>query len=119
MYQTPKTPTQELLLRIVREVLNCDAIGIDDDLFTALDYDSLAAARIVSRIHNLFSTELRLDVLFEAPTVTQLANEIEHHRMSGQSLLPPLGPVSHQQPLPLSYGQQRLWYLDQLEGPNP
>ena len=90
-------------------------IEVDDDLFADLDCDSLSAMLIVSRIRDLFSVEVSLEAMFAAPTAAKLAGEIDRRRWADQPLLPPLEPVSRERALPLSFGQQRLWYLHQLE----
>jgi len=69
---------------------------------------------VLSRIHDAFTVELPLHALFEAPTIAQLSTRLNTE--SREAALPPITPVELDQPLPLSFAQQRLWFLDQLEG---
>ena len=107
----PRTPSEELLAGIWSEVLGIPGIGVHDDFF-ALGGHSLLATRVVSRVREVLGVELPLRRLFEVPTVAELARRIEG---STQSEAPPLVQVARDQPLPLSFAQQRLWFLDQLE----
>src|SRR6185503_13879724 len=74
--------------------------------------------QVVSRVREAFAVELPLRRLFERPTVADLATEIEHLRQAEASI-PPLRPVGREGPLPLSFAQQRLWFLNRLEPDNP
>ena len=94
-------------------------IGVDDNFFE-LGGHSLLATRVLSRVLEVFRVELPLRSLFEAPTVAGLAEVVERMQQGGQawSALPIL-PVRRAGPLPLSFAQQRLWFLDQLEPGSP
>ncbi len=115
-YEAPRTPLEEALAGIWEEVLGLEWVGIHDDFFE-LGGHSLLATRVVSRLCHTFQVELSLSSLFEEPTVVQLAERIEAARRAAQGLPapPPLLPVSRGRRLPLSFAQQRLWFLDQLE----
>ncbi|MFA0814117.1 condensation domain-containing protein, partial [Microbulbifer epialgicus] len=75
---------------------------------------SLLATRLVSQIRQEFEVELPLSTLFEFPTVAGLARVLGEY--STEAVLPPIKRADRGQPLPLSYAQQRLWFIDQLEG---
>ncbi|MBU8901094.1 non-ribosomal peptide synthetase, partial [Corallococcus sp. M34] len=94
-----------------------DRVGIHDDFF-ALGGHSLLATQVVSRIRSDLRVELPLRALFEAPTVAALALRIDS-RGPTASLAPPLLPSSRDVALPLSFAQQRLWLIDQLEPQSP
>ncbi|MES2936925.1 MAG: non-ribosomal peptide synthase/polyketide synthase, partial [Pseudomonadota bacterium] len=114
-YTAPSTPTEQTLARIWEQVLRLDKVGVQDHFFT-LGGHSLMAVQLVSKIGAAFGVELPLRMLFEAPTVRQLAQRVEAAQQQGQQTLsPPIGRVNREQPLALSFAQQRLWFIDQLE----
>ncbi|HET8846339.1 MAG TPA: amino acid adenylation domain-containing protein, partial [Ktedonobacteraceae bacterium] len=118
-YAAPRTPAEELVAGIWEQVLKRDAIGIHDNFF-ALGGHSLLGVRIVSRLRNTFQVELPLRALFEAPTVSDLARRVEQ-ALSAEQSLPFLSikQADREGELPLSFTQQRLWFLDQWEPDNP
>ncbi|MFP2933825.1 amino acid adenylation domain-containing protein, partial [Pyxidicoccus sp. 3LG] len=114
-YVAPSSPTEELLASLWAEVLHVARVGARDNFFE-LGGHSLLATQVISRIRDTFRVELPLRDLFEAPTVNALAARIDAAVRAGQGLqAPPLVPVSRTGALPLSFAQQRLWFLDQLE----
>ncbi|ETX03443.1 MAG: hypothetical protein ETSY1_00010, partial [Candidatus Entotheonella factor] len=118
-YVAPRTPTEEVLVAIWSDVLGVDHLGIHDNFFD-LGGHSLLAIRIISRLQEVLQVTLSVRMVFEAPTIDQLAAAIETARYAESSLPvpPPLRPMGRQEPLPLSYAQQRLWFLNRLEGPS-
>jgi amino acid adenylation domain-containing protein len=117
-YVAPGTPIEEQLASIWAEVLGIDEIGIHDNFF-ALGGHSLLATRVIARISSALQVDLPLRKLFEAPTIDELANEIETLRSGGLiANSTALVPVDRDQfdRLPLSYAQQRLWFLEEMEG---
>ena len=115
----PQGPVAELVAGIWSQLLQRQAVGADEDFF-ALGGHSLLAMRVMARLRDALGVELAVRELFEAPTVRALARRIEARLAAtadGAELppLPPLRPASRQGPLPLSSGQERLWFLDQLE----
>jgi amino acid adenylation domain-containing protein/non-ribosomal peptide synthase protein (TIGR01720 family) len=109
------TPLEELLAGLCAQVLNLEYVGIHDDFFQ-LGGDSILATQLVSRIRETLHVEVSLHSFFETSTVAGLAQRIEAARQITPSLqVPPLEPMPRHGPLPLSYAQQRLWFLDQLE----
>ena len=112
---TLQTPDEELVAKIWSEVLGLPKIGPEEGFFD-LGGHSLLATQVVSRIRNLLGVELELRELFENLTVRSLAALVEIRQRQGvEAALPPLVPISRQRDLPLSFSQERLWFLDQLQ----
>src|SRR6185295_6261100 len=111
----PRTPVEEILAGTWSELLGRERIGIDGHFFD-LGGHSLLATQMISRLRSAFDVEMPLRTLFEAPVLADLAARVEEAlRIGGGSLTPPLVPMPRQGPLPLSFAQQRLWFIDQLE----
>ena len=112
--QQPKNPIEELLGEIWKEALGVENVGTTENFFE-LGGHSLLAAQVASRVREGFGVELGVRAIFEEPTVAGLARRI----MSLGSVIPyqppPLTPVPRNGDLPLSFAQQRLWFLDRLE----
>jgi amino acid adenylation domain-containing protein len=111
-HSAPEGPVEELLAGIWSELLWADSIGRDDNFFE-LGGHSLLATRIVSRVREALEVELPLTAVFEAPTLAGLARRIEAERHGPAA--GPIVPVPRDRPLPLSFAQRRLWFLDRLE----
>ena len=115
----PRTPVEQLVADIMAQVLELEKVGVHDDFFE-LGGHSLLGVKLQSRIRGTFEIELPLRDLFENPTVAQLATVIEKAKLTDQEFeAPPIEPVSRDLELPLSFSQQRLWFLDQLEPNSP
>ena len=108
-----RTPTEELLAAIWSQVLGVERVGIYDNFFQ-LGGHSLLATQVVSRIREAFQVEMPLRRLFESPTVAGLAEDLDIGGGIGLEA-PPIVPVPRDGELPLSFAQQRLWFIDQLE----
>ncbi|MBV9773327.1 MAG: amino acid adenylation domain-containing protein, partial [Gemmatimonadetes bacterium] len=113
-FTAPRTPSEEILAGIWAAILGVEQVGVHESFF-ALGGHSLLATRVISRIREAFGVELPLRALFETPTVAELAARVDGERHAGGTQAPPLERVSREAPLPLSFAQQRLWFIDQLE----
>jgi len=111
----PRTPVEEMLAGIWAELLGRGEVGVDDDFFESGGH-SLLAARLTGRLRAAFGVELPLAEVFAHPTVASLARAVEQARRGGAPAAPPVVPARREGPLPLSFAQERLWFLDQLEG---
>ncbi len=119
IYTAPRTPEEELLAAIWADVLNLEKVGVESSFFD-LGGHSLLATQLISRVRDAFDVDIELRSLFEAPTIAQLAHEIDRVKKDGSGIIaPPIVPVDRNQLLPLSFSQQRLWFLDQLEPNSP
>nr|QEO74826.1 condensation domain-containing protein [uncultured bacterium] len=117
-YVAARTPTEEVLAGIWSEVLKAKRVSITANFFE-LGGHSLLATQVASRVREAFGVEVPLRRLFEAPTVEELAAHVEAALGGERRLsLPPLVPAAREGRLPLSFAQQRLWFLDQLEPGN-
>ncbi len=112
----PRTALEERLIEIWSQLLGRGGIGVDDNFF-ALGGHSLLALRMVSRVREHLGRRLDLGQVFERPTVAQVARYLETVAEADSS--PPLLPGDRRGELPLSFAQERLWFLDQLEPGSP
>ncbi|MFI2352998.1 amino acid adenylation domain-containing protein, partial [Streptomyces sp. NPDC019443] len=111
-YVAPSSVTEELLAGVWAQVLGVDRVGATEDFFE-LGGQSLLATQVVSRVREVFGTEIPLAALFDHPTVRALAALVE--TAAPRASAPPIVTVGRDQALPLSFAQQRLWFLDQME----
>lgn len=119
MYVAPRTLVEEILAGIWADVLNVERVGVNDSFFT-LGGHSLLAAQLILQVQGALNVELSMLSVFKTPTLAGLAATIEDALDLGAAAhLPPIEPVSRGTDLPLSYAQQRLWFLDRLEPDNP
>ncbi len=115
----PRTPYEELVAGVWEDVLGVGSIGREDNFFE-LGGHSLLATQILSRIRDVFQVNIPLRALFEQPTVETFAAGVERALEAESQLAPaPLLPAPRDGELPLSFAQQRLWFLDQLEPGRP
>ncbi|TAF05877.1 MAG: amino acid adenylation domain-containing protein, partial [Nostocales cyanobacterium] len=114
-YVAPTTPTEEILTGIWTQVLKIERVGIKDNFFE-LGGHSLLATQLVSRIRASFQVEIPLKNIFTSPTIEQQAQIIETtQKQQTKSLQTPIKTRIENQEIPLSYAQQRLWFIDKLE----
>lgn len=115
-YAAPRTQAEEVLASIWQEVLEVERIGRDDDFFH-LGGHSLLAIQVASRVREAFEIELPLRVLFETPSISSLAQRIASRELERDA--PALERSDRSSPIPLSFAQQRLWFLHQLSKDDP
>jgi non-ribosomal peptide synthetase component F len=122
--QLPATPIEELLAAIWADLLYRDRVGVEDDFF-ALGGHSLLAARLISRVKKAIGVEIPLRTLFAAPTVRAQARVVLRLQRFQETALgagleaPPLLPAPRDRELPLSFAQERLYFLDRYEPESP
>jgi amino acid adenylation domain-containing protein len=117
----PRGPIEEMLAAIWAGVLGLpdpERIGPDDSFFM-LGGHSLIATRVMARIRESFGVGLPLRDLFDAPTLAGLARRIEQARGAGAADAEPIPRAAGEGLAPLSFAQQRLWFLDRLEPGTP
>ncbi len=114
----PRTTTEETIEGIWAEVLKLDHAGVTDNFFE-LGGHSLLATQVVSRIRQTLGVELPLRYLFEYPTISELALRVDERTIAISPAQHTIQRVPRDRPLPLSFAQQRMWFLDQLEPGQP
>jgi amino acid adenylation domain-containing protein/non-ribosomal peptide synthase protein (TIGR01720 family) len=118
-YLAPRTPVEEVLAGIWCDVFEREQIGVHDR-FNDLGGHSLLAIQIIARARDAFNAQVPLRAIFEAPTIAGLAERVEEARREeqGEGAPPPITRVPRVGALPLSFAQERLWFLDQLDPGN-
>jgi amino acid adenylation domain-containing protein/non-ribosomal peptide synthase protein (TIGR01720 family) len=109
---TPRSNTETLLASLWSSVLKVDVNSVTTNFFD-LGGHSLLATQLASRIRDSFEIDMPLRVLFEHPVLSELASWLDQQQR--RDTLPPLEPQPQNTTLYMSYAQQRLWFLDQLE----
>jgi amino acid adenylation domain-containing protein len=113
--EAPRTPVERRLAALWADLLGGTPAGVCSDFF-ALGGHSLLATQLVSRLRETFGVEVPLRAVFEAPTLEGLASRIEKAaERAGAPLLAPIERAPGEGPFPLSFAQERLWLLDQIE----
>jgi amino acid adenylation domain-containing protein len=111
--RAPGSLREEILCHLFAEILQLDRVGPDDDFFAAGGH-SLLVTRLVARITSALGAELRIRDVFDQPTPARLAALLDRETNARQALTRQPRPAE----IPLSYGQQRLWFIAQAEGPS-
>ncbi len=113
-FVAPRTPVEEILAGLWSELLGIDRVGARDNFFE-LGGHSLLVTQLVSRARAALGVELPIRRLFEAPTLEALAREVEIAAARAEGAAAPPARRRGSAPPPLSFGQERLWFLDRLE----
>ena len=111
VYIPPKNDKEEKLIAIWQDILKVEKIGIKDNFFE-LGGHSLLVTQLIARVRDILDFELPVKTIFEKPTVEELAKELEN--LETQRKIPPLVKLDNKKNMPLSFNQQRLWFLEQL-----
>jgi amino acid adenylation domain-containing protein len=112
-YAPPRGPEEEVLAEIFADLLGLPRVGVTDNFFD-LGGHSLLATQVVTRVRHTFGVEIPLALIFEAPRVASLAEKLAEFRGRADDPLPLLGPVRRDRPLPLTFSQERLRFLELL-----
>ncbi len=111
----PRNPVEELLAGIWSEVLGVERVGAFDEFFQ-LGGHSLLATQVASRVREAFGIDLPLRRIFEAPTLAALAEAVAAAQADGSAAgPPPIRREPREGDLPLSFAQERLWFLHRLQ----
>jgi amino acid adenylation domain-containing protein len=115
-YIAPRTPVEEVIAGVWTQVLKSNRLSVNDNFFEQGGH-SLLATQLISRLRNVFQIELPLRYVFEFPTVEGLAQAVEMTRQQVQ--IPPIVPVPRTGNLPLSFAQEGLWFIHELNPDRP
>ncbi|MCM5623167.1 condensation domain-containing protein, partial [Xanthomonas hortorum pv. pelargonii] len=113
-YATPQGPNECLLVALWSELLGLPHVGRHDHFFE-LGGHSLLAMRVCARLQTALARHVPVALLFSHPVLCDLALALQD---AEEDISTPIPRLPRDQPLPLSFAQQRLWFLDQLEGPS-
>ncbi|KAF0849422.1 non-ribosomal peptide synthetase [Nocardia caishijiensis] len=113
-YREPSDESERAIAAIFAEVLGVDRVGADDSFFD-LGGHSLSAMRLIARVRSVLGIELPITTVFEAPTVADLAAALDR----GARVRPPMRVFDRPTVVPLSFAQQRMWFLFRVNGPSP
>ena len=112
-YVAPETEIEKKLTSIWQELLGVEKIGIQDNFFE-LGGHSILVTQVISKIRTEFNNELPLNTLFESTTIQTLSKRINADRLN-EGHLKPIPAIIRKGDIPLSFAQERLWFIDQYE----
>ncbi|KZN46884.1 non-ribosomal peptide synthetase [Pseudoalteromonas luteoviolacea] len=111
--QAPQTPLQRQLIALFESVTGCTGIGITHSFFSVGGH-SLLAMRLLNEIAETFSVTLSLKEIFASPSVAELAECIKEYEVDTAQI--ELRNVAETSQYPLSFAQQRIWFVDHIQG---
>ncbi|KAF9898908.1 hypothetical protein EC991_010109, partial [Linnemannia zychae] len=114
IYEAPQNEIENALAAIWSELLGVERVGRHDGFFT-LGGHSLLAVRLMNRVATL-GAHIPLSTLFASSSLSTFAAVVREQLAQGQTAPPKITPISRDDVIPLSFAQQRLWFLSQLEG---
>ena len=114
-YEAPVGEVEEALAEIWADVLGAPRVGRWDHFFETGGH-SLLAIQVISRVKRVLGADVALSDVFDRPVLAELARKVEG---SVRAALPPIEPVDRGGPLPLSFAQARLWFLEEMGGLGP
>ena len=113
-YLAPRGDIEKKLTKVFEELLDVQSVGVNDDFFD-IGGNSLMAAQAMTRIQRELNIDIPLRTIFEHPTVSALAQAIQQQLLAPtQAFVPAVEPADRSGPLPLSFAQQGLWFLDRI-----
>ena len=115
VFRAPETISQELICKLFTQLTGTQNIGLDDDFF-AIGGHSLLAIELIIQIRKSTGCELDLNILFDAPTPGALAQALELKNKEDSFVITPASGHLSENEVVLSFGQKRLWMLNQIEG---
>ena len=115
-YVAPETETERQICAVWQDVLNAPHLGVEDNFFMAGGH-SLLATKVMSRLCSLFGADIPLRTLFDSPTVRGLAANVDRLQAGGggAEASMTIRRIEDRAQMPLSFTQQRLWFLDQWQ----
>ncbi|MGB8192824.1 MAG: amino acid adenylation domain-containing protein, partial [Chitinophagaceae bacterium] len=113
-YKAARNETEAKLVSIWQELLELERIGIEDDFFESGGH-SLLAIQLISAIRKEFGKEIAIKDVFDYPTITMLAEQIGEQKDNSLAL-PAIDRHGLNGNIPLSFAQERLWFIDRLQG---
>ncbi|MFI9050849.1 amino acid adenylation domain-containing protein [Streptomyces sp. NPDC053427] len=111
----PRTALEETLAGIWMQVLKLDGVGVTDNFFE-LGGNSILSIQVISRVRKTFGIELSARALFDRPTIAGFAEQVAAGRAAAHTAR--IAPADRDRPLPLSFAQARMWFLDEFEPGN-